>query len=1252
MPEFNMETPEQEQALSFDAIRIGLASPEKIREWSHGEVKKPETINYRTLKPEKDGLFCERIFGPSKDWECHCGKYKKIRYKGIICDRCGVEVTKASVRRERMGHIELAAPVSHIWYFKGIPSRMGLILDISPRVLEKVLYFASYIVLDPKDTPLTYKQVLTEQEYRKAEEDFGYDSFRAGMGAESIQELLRAIDLDKESEELKAELKNSSGQKRARIIKRLEVVEAFRNSENKPEWMIMDVIPVIPPDIRPMVQLDGGRFATSDLNDLYRRIINRNNRLRRLLDLNAPDIIVRNEKRMLQEAVDALIDNGRRGRPVTGPGNRALKSLSDMLKGKQGRFRQNLLGKRVDYSGRSVIVVGPELKIYQCGLPKEMAIELFKPFVMKELTASGRANNIKAAKKMVEKLEPEVWDVLEDVIKEHPVMLNRAPTLHRLGIQAFEPILVEGKAIKLHPLVCTAFNADFDGDQMAVHLPLTVEAQAECRFLLLSPNNLLKPSDGAPVAVPSQDMVLGIYYLTMEKDGDIGEGKFFKSKNEALLAYENKEITLHSKIKVRRTVTTEDGTEVTGIIDTTLGRLLFNEIIPQDLGYVDRTNPDNILKLEIDFHVGKKQLKPILDKCINTHGATKTAEVLDDVKAIGYKYSTRGAISVSISDMKVPDEKKQILADAQTQVDKITKMFRRGLMTEEERYLAVVKVWEEADKVLTKALLDGLEKYNNIFMMADSGARGSNQQIKQLAGMRGLMADTTGRTIELPIKSNFREGLDVLEYFISAHGARKGLSDTALRTADSGYLTRRLVDVSQDLIIRETDCCAGKAIPGMEVEAFMEGKEVIESFQERITGRYLAESVYDKDGNLLVKANHMVSPKRAALIVNQGVDSNGVPFLDPDTGVTRQDAKLKIRTILTCKSHLGVCAKCYGANMATGQPVQVGEAAGIIAAQSIGEPGTQLTMRTFHTGGVAGDDITQGLPRVEELFEARKPKGLAIIAEFGGKVQLRDNKKKREVVITNDETGESKAYLIPYGSRIKVLDDQVLEAGDELTEGSVNPHDILKIKGIRAVQDYMLREVQRVYRLQGVDINDKHIEIIVRQMLKKIRIEDNGDSSYLPGTLVDVLDFEDTNEQLIAEGKQPAEGSQVMLGITKASLATDSFMSAASFQETTKVLTDAAIKSKVDPLNGLKENVIIGKLIPAGTGMKRYRSVKLDTEMDEINFFDDDDEIDFGDDLESTELEDAVDTDADVEDEAEENASDLETVEAETSDNE
>ena len=1216
MPEYNVDNTEQEKSLNFDAIKIGLASPEKIREWSHGEVKRPETINYRTLKPEKDGLFCEKIFGPQKDWECNCGKYKKIRFKGVVCDKCGVEVTKSSVRRERMGHIELAAPVSHIWYFKGIPSRMGLILDISPRVLEKVLYFSSYIVTDPKDTPLAYKQILNEQEYRDAEKEYGYGSFVAEMGAEAIQKLLMAIDLDAESEELKKELETCSGQKRTRIIKRLEVMEAFRTSENRPEWMIMNVIPVIPPDIRPMVQLEGGRFATSDLNDLYRRIINRNNRLRRLLDLGAPEIIVRNEKRMLQEAVDALIDNGRRGRAVTGPGNRALKSLSEMLKGKQGRFRQNLLGKRVDYSGRSVIVVGPELKIYQCGLPKEMAIELFKPFVMKELTATGKANNIKQAKKMVEKLEPQVWDILEDVIKEHPVMLNRAPTLHRLGIQAFEPVLVGGKAIKLHPLVCTAFNADFDGDQMAVHLPLTVEAQAECRFLLLSPNNLLKPSDGATVAVPSQDMILGIYYLTLDKDGEIGEGKYFKSKNEAILAYENNVITLHSKIHVRRTVEYE-GQKLTGVIDTTLGKMLFNEIIPQDLGFVDRSTPENALRLEIEKTVGKKQLKPILDKCINTHGATKTAEVLDDVKAIGYKFSTRGAISVSISDMKVPDEKKDILNDAQKLVDEITKKFRRGMGTEEERYQAVIKVWEAADKHLQELLFAGLDKYNNIFMMADSGARGSNQQIKQLAGMRGLMADTTGRTIELPIKSNFREGLDVLEYFISAHGARKGLSDTALRTADSGYLTRRLVDVSQDLIIREPDCSVGrKEIPGMVIEAFREGKEMIEEFQERITGRYLAESVYDAEGNMLVKVNHMVTAKRAELIVNKGVDSNGVPFTvtDEDGNRTvRLDAKLKIRTVLTCKSHLGVCAKCYGANMATGLPVQVGESVGIIAAQSIGEPGTQLTMRTFHTGGVAGGDITQGLPRVEELFEARKPKGLAIIAEFGGKVQLRDNKKKREIVITNDETGESKAYLIPYGSRIKVLDDQVLEAGDELTEGSVNPHDILKIKGVRAVQDYMLREVQKVYRLQGVEINDKHIEIIVRQMLKKIIIDEPGDSDYLPGTQANILEFEDTNEALIADGKEPATGTQIMLGITKASLATDSFMSAASFQETTKVLTDAAIKSKVDPLVGLKENVLIGKLIPAGTGMKRYRSVKLDTEMEELDFFDEDDDEDYSD---------------------------------------
>ena len=1175
------------QPMTFDTIKIGLASPEKILEWSRGEVTKPETINYRTLKPEKDGLFCEKIFGPSKDWECHCGKYKKIRYKGVVCDRCGVEVTKASVRRERMGHIDLAAPVSHIWYFKGIPSRMGLILDLSPRTLEKVLYFASYIVLDKGETDLQYKQVLSEQEYQEAREKWG-SAFRVGMGAESIQELLQAIDLDKEYEELQAGLKGATGQKRARIVKRLEVVEAFRGSGNKPEWMIMTVIPVIPPDLRPMVQLDGGRFATSDLNDLYRRIINRNNRLRRLLELGAPDIIVRNEKRMLQEAVDALIDNGRRGRPVTGPGNRALKSLSDMLKGKSGRFRQNLLGKRVDYSGRSVIVVGPELKIYQCGLPKEMAIELFKPFVMKELVANGTAHNIKNAKKMVERLQTEVWDVLEDVIKEHPVMLNRAPTLHRLGIQAFEPILVEGKAIKLHPLVCTAYNADFDGDQMAVHLPLSVEAQAECRFLLLSPNNLLKPSDGGPVAVPSQDMVLGIYYLTQERPGVKGEGKFFKNLNEAILAYENGVITLHSRIKVRVTKTMPNGETLTGNVESTLGRFLFNEIIPQDLGFVDRSIPGNELLLEVDFLVGKKQNKQILEKVINTHGATVTAEVLDKIKATGYKYSTRAAMTVSISEMTVPPQKPQMIQEAQDTVDRITKNFKRGLITEEERYKEVVETWKNTDDALTKALLDGLDKYNNIFMMADSGARGSDKQIKQLAGMRGLMADTTGRTIELPIKSNFREGLDVLEYFMSAHGARKGLSDTALRTADSGYLTRRLVDVSQDLIIREIDCVEeGAEIPGMYVKAFMDGKEEIESLQERITGRYVCETIYDKDGNIIVKANHMVTPKRAEQVMKFGVNKDGGPITE-----------VKIRTILSCKSHIGVCAKCYGANMATGEPVQVGEAVGIIAAQSIGEPGTQLTMRTFHTGGVAGGDITQGLPRVEELFEARKPKGLAIITEFGGTATINDTKKKREIIVTNHETGESKAYLIPYGSRIKVQDGAELGAGDELTEGSVNPHDILKIKGLRAVQDYMIQEVQRVYRLQGVEINDKHIEVVVRQMLKKIRIEENGDSDFLPGTMVDTLDFEDTNERLIAEGKEPAVGEQVMLGITKASLATNSFLSAASFQETTKVLTEAAIKGKVDPLIGLKENVIIGKLIPAGTGMRKYRDVKLDTELE------------------------------------------------------
>lgn len=1186
--------------MTFDAMKIGLASPEKILEWSHGEVKKPETINYRTLKPEKDGLFCERIFGPSKDWECHCGKYKKIRYKGVICDRCGVEVTKASVRRERMGHIQLAAPVSHIWYFKGIPSRMGLILDISPRTLEKVLYFASYVVLDAGNTGLQYKQVLSEKEYREENEKYGHGAFRVGMGAESVLELLHSIDLEKESEELKKGLKDATGQKRARIIKRLEVVEAFRNSGNLPEWMIMKVVPVIPPDIRPMVQLDGGRFATSDLNDLYRRIINRNNRLARLLELGAPDIIVRNEKRMLQEAVDALIDNGRRGRPVTGPGNRALKSLSDMLKGKQGRFRQNLLGKRVDYSGRSVIVVGPELKIYQCGLPKEMAIELFKPFVMKELVANGTAHNIKNAKKMVERLQSEVWDVLEDVIKEHPVMLNRAPTLHRLGIQAFEPILVEGKAIKLHPLVCTAFNADFDGDQMAVHLPLSVEAQAECRFLLLSPNNLLKPSDGGPVAVPSQDMVLGIYYLTQERPGAKGEGMIFRSVNEAILAYENQATTLHSRIKARVTKKMPDGTMMSGVVESTVGRFIFNEIVPQDLGFVDRSIPGNELLMEVDFHVGKKQCKQILEKVINVHGAVQTAETLDDIKAIGYKYSTKAAMTVSISDMTVPESKPKLIAEAQATVDQIAKNFRRGLITEEERYKEVIDTWKVTDDQLTHDLLTGLDKYNNIYMMADSGARGSDKQIKQLAGMRGLMADTTGHTIELPIKSNFREGLDVLEYFISAHGARKGLSDTALRTADSGYLTRRLVDVSQDMIIREIDCCEGKDSPFMEIKAFTDGEEVIEGLEERITGRFIAENIIDPDsGEVIVKANHMCTPKRASVVMKV-LEKNG------------RDS-IKIRNVLTCKSHMGVCAKCYGANMATGQPVQVGEAVGIIAAQSIGEPGTQLTMRTFHTGGVAGGDITQGLPRVEELFEARKPKGLAIIAEFPGVVTIKDTKKKREIIINENDTENSKTYLIPYGSRIKVQDGQMLEAGDELTEGSVNPHDILKIKGVRAVQDYMIQEVQRVYRLQGVEINDKHVEMIVRQMLKKIKIEESGGSDVLPGTSMDVLDYNDLNDGLIAEGKEPADGKQVMLGITKASLATDSFLSAASFQETTKVLTEAAINGKVDHLIGLKENVIIGKPIPAGTGMRRYRNMNLSTdaalEEDEEIMLTEDDEI-------------------------------------------
>ncbi len=1194
-----MSTQNTEQGIVFDSIKIGLASPEKIHEWSRGEVKKPETINYRTLKPEKDGLYCERIFGPTKDWECHCGKYKRIRYKGVVCDRCGVEVTKSKVRRERMGHIELAAPVSHIWYFKGIPSRMGLILSMSPRALEKVLYFSSYVVLEPGDTDLQYKQLLNEREYREAYDRFG-NTFEAAMGAEAIKKLLTDIDLEKESAELKAQLKDTSGQKKVRIIKKLEVIESFRLSGNKPEWMILDAIPVIPPELRPMVQLDGGRFATSDLNDLYRRVINRNNRLKRLLDLGAPDIIVRNEKRMLQEAVDALIDNGRRGRPVTGPGNRALKSLSDMLKGKQGRFRQNLLGKRVDYSGRSVIVVGPELKIYQCGLPKEMAIELFKPFVMKKLVEDGLAHNIKSAKRMVERLQTEVWDILEDVIKEHPVMLNRAPTLHRLGIQAFEPVLVEGRAIKLHPLVCTAYNADFDGDQMAVHVPLSVEAQAECRFLLLSPNNLLKPSDGAPVTVPSQDMILGMYYLTLEREdlnakyeNDLldAEGnvirnagdiiiKIFKDEKEAILAYDNHEIALQEVISVRRTLEF-DGVPETRMVRTTVGRIIFNEAIPQNLGYVDRTKDEDKFRYEIDFLVDKKGIGKIINRCINRCGSTETAAVLDKIKSLGYKFSTRAALTVSVSDMEIPKEKQEYLDEAEEKVEMITRKFRRGLMTDEERHAKVIEAWNIANDKITVALLAGLGKYNNIYMMANSGARGSNSQIKQLAGMRGLMANPSGGIIELPIKSNFREGLSVLEYFISAHGARKGLTDTALRTADSGYLTRRLVDVSQDIIIREWDCCEGdeKEAPGLWVSAFMDGNEVIEGLQDRIRGRWsVLDIIHPDTGEIIVPADTMITVDQAERVEKAGIK------------------KVLIRTVLTCRSNVGICAKCYGANMASGRYVRIGESVGIIAAQSIGEPGTQLTMRTFHTGGIAGDDITQGLPRVEELFEARKPKGLAIISEFGGNVTLNDTKKKREVIITNPETGETKDYLIPYGSRLKVYDGDVVEAGDEITEGSVNPHDILKIKGLRGVQDYMIQEVQRVYRLQGVEINDKHIEVIVRQMLKRVKIEENGDTDFLPGSLVDWLTFENTNAALEAEGLEPATGSRVLLGITKASLATDSFLSAASFQETTRVLTEAAIKGKIDPLIGLKENVIIGKLIPAGTGMTRYRNIEIEPE--------------------------------------------------------
>ena len=1164
---------------NFDALQIGLASPEKIREWSRGEVKKPETINYRTLKPEKDGLFCERIFGPMKDWECHCGKYKRVRYKGIVCDRCGVEVTKAKVRRERMGHIELAAPVSHIWYFKGIPSRMGLILDMSPRALEKILYFASYVVLDPKETALLKKQLLNEKEYREAIDKYGEDSFDAGMGAESIKRLLEEIELEQLAVELKDDLKTSTGQKKIRIIRRLEVVESFRKSSNRPDWMIIDVIPVIPPDLRPMVQLDGGRFATSDLNDLYRRVINRNNRLKKLLDLGAPDIIVRNEKRMLQEAVDALIDNGRRGRPVTGPGNRPLKSLSDMLKGKQGRFRQNLLGKRVDYSGRSVIVVGPELKMYQCGLPKEMALELFKPFVMKKLVESGVAHNIKSAKRMVERVQPQVWDVLEEVISDHPVLLNRAPTLHRLGIQAFQPILVEGRAIKLHPLACTAYNADFDGDQMAVHVPLSVEAQAEARFLMLAAHNILKPSDGKPVCVPTQDMVLGSYYLTIDKDNVKGEGKAFSSPEEVIMAYQLGEVDVHAKVKVKLSKII-DGEKVYRIIDTTPGKLLFNESIPQDLGFIDRSIPENEFKLEVDFLVGKKNLGKIIDKCYLKHGPTKTSIMLDKIKAKGYHYSSIGAITVSTSDMTVPPEKKTLLNEAQTSVDKIEKLYRRGYISENERYERVIDVWTKTTEEVADALMNNLDRFNPIFMMADSGARGSKSQIKQLAGMRGLMANPSGKILEMPIKASFREGLDVLEYFISTHGARKGNADTALKTADSGYLTRRLVDVSQDVIVRVNDCGTEE---GFEVSEIKEGNEVIEPLRERLTGRYSAEDIINpKTKDIIVHRDSYMDIHLAEKVENAGVK------------------KVKIRSVFTCDCKYGVCAKCYGMDMATAQQIGIGEAVGIIAAQSIGEPGTQLTMRTFHTGGVAGADITQGLPRVEELFEARKPKGLAIVSEVSGTVKLEDTKKKRIVYIVTDG-GEEVSYDIPFGSSLKVQNGDIINAGDEITEGSINPHDILRIKGVNAVKNYLLSEVQKVYRLQGVDINDKHLEVVVRQMTRKVKVEDSGDTELLPGTMIDIFDFNEANDSIETNGGEPAKGRIALLGITKAALATDSFLSAASFQETTRVLTDAAIKGKIDPLVGLKENVIIGKLIPAGTGLARYKNISIQDEKENDN---------------------------------------------------
>jgi len=1158
----------------FDKIKIGLASDEKIREWSKGEVKKPETINYRTLKPERDGLFCERIFGPTKDWECHCGKYKRVRYKGIVCDRCGVEVTKAKVRRERMGHIELAAPVAHIWYFKGIPSRIALMLDISPRSLEKVIYFASYVVIDKGDTGLMKAQVLSEKEYHEAEEKYGKGSFKAKMGAEAIRTLLEEIDLDKLSESLKKELEKASEQKKAKLVKRLDTVESFRLSGNRPEWMVINVVPVIPPELRPMVQLDGGRFATSDLNDLYRRVINRNNRLKRLLELGAPEIIVRNEKRMLQESVDALIDNGRRGRPVTGAGNRPLKSLSDLLKGKQGRFRQNLLGKRVDYSGRSVIVVGPELKIYQCGVPKEMAVELFKPFVMKELVGRGIAHNIKNAKRMVERLRPEVWDILEDVIKDHPVMLNRAPTLHRLGIQAFEPVLVEGRAIKLHPLVCTAFNADFDGDQMAIHVPLSPEAQAESRYLMLSVNNLLKPQDGKPVTVPTQDMILGAYYLTMEVDGEPGEGNYFESPEEAVMAYVNHDLGMHAKIYVR--ITKEiDGELKSKKVETTVGRLIYNEGIPQDLGFVDRTNPDTMFDPELNFTVMKKNLGKIIAKCINVHGLSKTAELLDYIKSTGYKYSTIAGMTVSVDDVKVPPAKKQILADANVEVDKVLKQYKRGLITDQERYNSVIKIWEAATDKVTEAMKDNFDRLNPVYMMSESGARGNVNQLRQIAGMRGLMASTTGKTVEIPITSSFREGLDALEYFISAHGARKGLADTALRTADSGYLTRRLVDVSQDIIVREPDCGTHE---GIEVADIKDGNQVVEKMVERLIGRYPLEDVIDPNTNkVIVDTETLITENIAEQIIAAGITS------------------LKVRSVLGCRTKHGVCAKCYGMGLATREEVNIGESVGIIAAQSIGEPGTQLTMRTIHSGGVAGvADITQGLPRVEELFEARKPKGLAIVSEINGVVKISEEKTNKEVTITSKD--DSKTYTIPFGSKLRVRDGEEVKAGQPITEGSINPNEILAINGADGVYQYLIQEVQKVYRNQGVDINDKHIEVIGRQMLKKVRVEDNGDTELFAGSLVDIYDVEKENDRVVAEGGRPATYKRVLLGITKASLATESFLSAASFQETTRVLTEAAVKGKVDELIGLKENVIIGKLIPAGTGLNVYKNIHINTE--------------------------------------------------------